>query len=292
MNRISLLYRLLPAVVIFGVLVLLGAGARFLLRDQSLTRAQQSGVIRIGYAVEPPFAFLDQNGEPTGESIEIAKRMAKDLGIERIEWVVTSFDTLIPELQSKRFDVIAAGMFITPERLGRVSFARPTFVARSGLLVLPGNPRGLRHAADVCQQSQVRVAVLTGAVEGPQMQEWGVSPPQIVMVPDAGTGRVAVESGIVDGLVLSSITVRWMSSQSTEKPLDHVVPFERDAGSVPRFSYGGHAFRKEDIALRQAWDQALAHYLGSIEHLSLLNRFGLTLDDCPTCSVPEVAEGR
>ncbi|MCE1252324.1 MAG: hypothetical protein LWX83_02120, partial [Anaerolineae bacterium] len=41
--------------------------------DQSLTDLQQKGVIRIGYAVEAPYAYVLENGKISGESPEVAK---------------------------------------------------------------------------------------------------------------------------------------------------------------------------------------------------------------------------
>lgn len=85
-------------------------------RDNSLTSLQQSSTIRIGYAVEAPYAFLTTDGEVTGESPEIAKRVARQLGFNNIIWRQTEFGDLLDELEAGRIDVIAAGMFVTPVR--------------------------------------------------------------------------------------------------------------------------------------------------------------------------------
>jgi len=95
--------------------------------DQSLTRLQREGTIRIGYAVEAPYAFLKPGGEVTGESPEVAKVIVGRLGIRHIEWRQSEFGSLISGLEAGRFDVIAAGIFITPERARRISFSEPTF---------------------------------------------------------------------------------------------------------------------------------------------------------------------
>jgi len=116
----------------------------------------------IGYAEEPPYAFALDNGTVTGESPEVAKVIAARLGVADIEWRVVEFGNLIGELEAGRIDLIAAGMFITPERAGRVAFSEPTFRVQPGLLVAAGNPLGLHAYADIVANPAVRIAVLEG----------------------------------------------------------------------------------------------------------------------------------
>ncbi len=98
--------------------------------DPSLTKIMQSNQIRVGYAFEPPFSFANSTGEVTGESIEVAKLVATELGIANIVWVQMPFDTLISELQLGHIDMIASGMFITTEREQQIAFSSPTFESK------------------------------------------------------------------------------------------------------------------------------------------------------------------
>ena len=112
--------------------------------DDTLARIRADGMIRIGYAVEPPYAFVTPKGEVTGESPEVAKTLVARLGIERIAWSQMAFSELIPALQTGRIDVIAAGLFVSEERAQQIRFSRLTFRVRPALLVAKGNPYGLR----------------------------------------------------------------------------------------------------------------------------------------------------
>ena len=105
-------------------------------------RSGRPGFIRIGYAVEAPYAFLTPDGELTGESPEVAKRITSRLGIPRITWRQVEFASLIDELDAGRIDMIASGMFVTEERARRVAFSIPTFHTHQALLVRAGNPGG------------------------------------------------------------------------------------------------------------------------------------------------------
>lgn len=248
----------------------------------TLARIEREGVIRIGCAPEAPYVFLDARGTFTGEEIEVAKIIASRMGIRRIEWCQTDFGSLIPELEAGRFDVIAAGMFITAERARRVIFSEPTFRVRNALLVRTGNPHGLHSHEDIIRQSQVKIAVLHGSIEEAMIRKIGVPDDRISVVPDALTGRVAVESGLVDCLALSSPTVRFMARQQnlglSEIAQPFVVPVSNDARHV---GFGANAFRKADDDLRVAWNRHLRAFLGSAEHRRLLAEFGFSDDELP-----------
>jgi polar amino acid transport system substrate-binding protein len=271
------------AIVVMGVVavsttvLLLG-----MFRDQSLTRLQQAGTIRIGYAIEAPYAFLKPGGEVTGEFPEVAKRIVADLGIRRIEWIQTDFGSLIPSLEAGRFDVIAAGLYITPERAQRVDFSEPVLHVQQGLLVRQDNPRQLYSYRHALTPADVKIAVIAGAVEEALLRRIGLSDRQIVIVPDALTGRVAVESGLADGLALTSPTIRWMASRDQLGKTDMAQPFEQpDPALTEGVAYCGFAFRKADRQLLAAWNSAMQPFITSQEHLKLLAEFGFTEAELP-----------
>lgn len=247
--------------------------------DRSLSAIRASGVIRVGYAVEAPFAFLDR-GEVTGESPEVARRIVSALGIPRIEWVQSNFDTLLSGLEAHRFDVVAAGMFITRERAQRVAFSEPTFHVQEGLLVRKGNPRQLHSYEAAVADAQARLVALSGSVEHSALHALGVPAARLMSVPDAATGLAAVESGAADALALSSISIRWMAMHAPLQDSEPARPFTQSARA--RLSgFGGFAFRKEDRELLQAWNAGQRPFVGSPEHVALIGRFGLSADELP-----------
>lgn len=250
----------------------------------TLARIRREGVIRIGYAVEPPYVFLDAGGEPTGCEIEVARKLAARLGVPRIEWCQTDFGSLISELEAGRFDVIAAGMFITPERGQRVSFSEPTLHVRAALLVRSGNPHGLHSYEDILKtpRQPIKIAVLHGSVEETMIRQAGVPEWQIVVVPDAVTGKVALENGLVDGLALSAPTIRFMARQENQGLTEMAGPFEPPTGVGGRLvGYTADLFRKADDDLRSAWNRELNAFIGSPEHRRLLAEFGFSDEELP-----------
>lgn len=77
----------LTLVVILVVLAIFLMSLFYVNRNYSLTRHQKAGFVRIGYAVEVPYAYLKHGGEVTGESPMVARRIAAKLGTGRMEWI-------------------------------------------------------------------------------------------------------------------------------------------------------------------------------------------------------------
>lgn len=256
-------------------LALLAALAWVLLgRDDSLERLRRAGVIRIGYAVEPPYAFVREDGSVTGEAPELARHIAARLEIPRVEWRQMEFDELIDALLAGRIDVIAAGMFITPERQHRVLFSVPTLRVRPALLVAKGNPGGITSYRQAAAVAGLRIAVLAGAVEGEILRRLGVTEDRLLVVPDALTGRQAVQTGLASALMLSEPTLRWMSRGEQPGPAAMLLlpgP-NRDEDS---YGHPAFAFRPDARQLQAAWDRALILHLNSPEHRAQLVRLGL-----------------
>ena len=242
--------RAVTILAIFGTCALL---SWHVLADRSLDRILERGFIRIGYAVEAPYAFLSPTGAVTGESPELAKYVVRQLGIPDIRWVQTEFGSLVSSLALNRFDVIAAGMFITPERAERVRFSTPTFRVTEGLLVAKGNPLGLHSYDKIRELTTGMVAVLGGAVEESLLWDAGVPSSRLLIVPDALTGRVAVESGEAVALALTEPTIRWMARQDQLGKTEIAEAFKQPrAVASGQVGLGGFAFRQQDTQLIEA----------------------------------------
>ena len=263
-----------------GAAVLVGVGAvagALRLADPSLRELQRAGTIRVGYAVEAPYAFVTPDGEITGESPEMAKRIVGRLGIGTIVWRGMEFRSLIDELEAGNIDLIASGLFVTPERARRVAFSKITFQVHSGLLVAKGNPKKLCSCRQVLHDPSVRLAVLSGSVEERLYRRLGMPGRRLIVTPDALTGRTAVANGLADALALSSPSVNWIALNDPACATEAADPFEAAPEEKP--GCGAFAFRKRDRTLVHAWNAALEAYLGSEEHLSCVARFGFAPKD-------------
>jgi polar amino acid transport system substrate-binding protein len=243
--------------------------------DGSLRRVQDAGVLRVGYAVEPPYALVASDGSASGESPEVAREVARRLGLEP-QWVLTDFEQLLDGLEVRRFDLVAAGLFIDPQRAQRVRFTRPTLRVRPGWLTLAGNPRKLSSYARLPRQAGLRVVVLAGSVEEAALRALAPPPGMLTPVPDAQSGLAAVSRGAADALALSLPSVLRMAASSRGRL--EAVPAEGPGAQVGLVALALH---RDDVALARAVDDTLAGYIGSAAHVAMLRRFGLSAADVP-----------
>jgi polar amino acid transport system substrate-binding protein len=85
---------------------------------------KKRGVLKVGMSTFVPWAMRSKEGELVGFEIDVAKKVAADMGVE-IEFVPTAWSGIIPALIAKKFDVIIGGMSITPARNLTVNFTIP-----------------------------------------------------------------------------------------------------------------------------------------------------------------------
>jgi polar amino acid transport system substrate-binding protein len=249
----------------------------------TLQRMKDSGTARIGYANEAPFAYLDvQTNELTGEAPEIARVILQRMGIPKIEGVLTEFGALIPGLKAKRFDIIAAGMYILPQRCQQIAFSNPTYGIGEAFIVKAGNPKDLHSFADVAHEANAMLGVVTGAVERGYAKKTGIPDDQVKVFPDAASALAGVESGRIDAYAGTSLTMRDLLSKAGKADVALAAPFTDpviDGKSVR--GYGAFGFRKTDHGLLKQFNGELANFIGTPEHLKLVSPFGFTREDLP-----------
>lgn len=267
-------------------------GLNFGLHGQdTLKRAKEEGVVTIGFANEKPYAYKDETGKVTGEAVEVARSVFKRMGINEIEPVLVDFGSLIPGLKSGRFDVITAGMYITPTRCKEVVFADPEYKIGEAIAVKKGNPKNLHSYKDIAANPKVKVAVMKGAVEVSYLQKSGVKENQIIIVPDQPSAISALESGRVDTITMTGPSLRAMMESTGAQDIEEVKDFKQpivDEKSV--LGYGAAAFRKEDKQFRDAFSRELAEMKKSGALLNVLEPFGFTEENLPDKKAEELCK--
>lgn len=263
--------------------VLLGGACADRMADvDSLEKVREEGVVRVGFANEAPYAYLDSaTGELTGEAPEVARAVLSEMGVTEVEGVLTEFGALIPGLKAGRFDLIAAGMYVKPARCREIDFSNPTYCIGEGLLVEAGNPLGL-HSYDDLRESGATVGVVAGTVELGYARELRIPDERIVVFPDAPSAVAGVETGRVDAYAGTELTVRDLLAKANDPGLALAEPFEDPViDGQPARGCGAFGFRAGDDAFREAFDRHLADLLGSSEHLAAVEPFGFGEETLP-----------
>jgi polar amino acid transport system substrate-binding protein len=123
------------SVVVFLVSTQALAADIELAKKSTLESILERKALRVGFnAGYMPFEMTDKNGIFVGFDIDVAKEMAKAMGV-KFEPVNTDWDGIIPSLTTDKFDIIMSGMTVTQERNLKVNFADPYIVVGQTILI-------------------------------------------------------------------------------------------------------------------------------------------------------------
>ncbi|MCV2371084.1 transporter substrate-binding domain-containing protein [Roseateles oligotrophus] len=129
----------------------------------TLATLRLRGVLRVGVVPVVPMVMRNANGEFSGYSVDIARRLAEDMGVA-LEFVPTTWGDLIPDLIAQRFDLIASGLWVTTPRALVVNFTQPTATESVHVVASKRQSHKLNNINDV-NQPNMTVAVGAGTPE-------------------------------------------------------------------------------------------------------------------------------
>ena len=104
-------------------------------KKSTLNQIIQKGELRV--ALEPgymPFEMKDKKGRIIGYDVDIAKAMAKAMGV-KLKIEETAFDGIIAGLLTNKYDIIISGMTITQQRNLKINFSDPYLVVGQTILL-------------------------------------------------------------------------------------------------------------------------------------------------------------
>ncbi|WP_306044310.1 ectoine/hydroxyectoine ABC transporter substrate-binding protein EhuB [Nioella sp. MMSF_3534] len=256
---------------------------------QTLDETAASEGVRVAYFNYAPFAYVDDGGEVIGTDVEILEAVLGQMGIEVAEAVATDWGALIPGLRAGRYDVVAAGMFVTPARCAEVAFSEPTFGIRASLVVPAGNPNGITSYEDILEQGATLAAV-AGTAQVAAALEMGISRDNVQEYPDAPTALAAVRAGRADAFGADAPSARQIIVNQPGNDFEMVEPFA-EIGGRSAVDHGAFAFRQEDQAFVDRLNIAMNDFIGSAEYVAINETHGMTADEAPVLSVSELCGG-
>lgn len=169
----------------------------------------------------PPFETRDDAGEPTGISVDLMKAFGEYSGYDiRIE--NTSWDGLIPSLQTGAVDIVISSMTITEERRGLIDFSDP--YANALLAILANADSDIASIDDLNQSGKV-VAVKSGST-GHMYAEKNLSEAELLVLPDESACVTEVAQGRADGFIYDQLTIyrNWQNNPDTTSAI--FIPFQ------------------------------------------------------------------
>ena len=106
-----------------------------LAKKSTLESILKKGELRVGFeAGYMPFEMTNKKGGFVGFDIDMAKEMAKAMGVKFVP-VNTAWDGIIPSLITDKFDIIMSGMTVTQERNLKINFANPYIIVGQTILI-------------------------------------------------------------------------------------------------------------------------------------------------------------
>jgi polar amino acid transport system substrate-binding protein len=251
-----------------------------------LERLKAQGTVKLGLAGEQPYSYIDKDGELTGSSPAIARIIFKRLGVPNVQPFPTEFNSLIPGLNSQQFDVVAAGMYITPDRCKQVVFADPEYEMRDAFIVRKGNPKNLRTYADI-KKTGAKMATGTGYAEIAYAEDKGVKESEMLLLPDQLAGLLAIEQGRADVFAGTAVTVRNVVKQTKSRKAEFTEAFTPELEGKPDLGTGAFAFRQSETHLRDAFNRELLKMKKSGELFRVMKPHGFLPEEMTTMTAKE-----
>ena len=244
----------------------------------ALDKLRKQGFVRVAYANEAPYGYMEGK-QLKGEAPTLHREIFRALGVDELRPTLSEWDGLIPGLQAGKYDVVSAGMAITPERCANAIFSEPEFISPTAMMVKKGNPGKLTDLASA-KAAGITVGVMSGAVEGSYAKGAGIPEDKIRTVQKPQDGADAVKGGRIDAFLLTGISLRWLARTNTGTEVtDAFVP---ELDGKKQFSPGGAVFRKGNEDLRDSFNRELKKIVSDrSRYVSLLKEYGFGATEIP-----------
>ncbi|KJC39366.1 ABC transporter substrate-binding protein [Bradyrhizobium sp. LTSP885] len=220
----------------------------------------------------PPFEFKDPaSGKLIGFDVDIVDAIAAKMGI-KVKWIDSSFDQLISSIETKRADIMVAGMADTPERRASVSFL-DYLHANSVFFTLRVNAARFQDMNALCGK---RVATARRTVWPAAIEKWSddhctaAGKPAVILVGTDGSPdtRLQLNQGRADAAVQGAETIPYQNTIEGNRYVILGKPF-----LVQQMGLG---FAKDDSQFGQKLKQALAALIADGSYQDLLRKWDLT----------------
>jgi polar amino acid transport system substrate-binding protein len=195
-------------------------------------------VVRLGTeGAYPPYNFINDAGEVAGFEREFGDELCKRAGLT-CSWTTNDWDSIIPNLQSGNYDVIVAGMSITPERQEIVDFSQAYLQPTPSAYLALSKDVDLTSGPVAAQTSTIQAAFV--AENGMQVVEFATPEETVAAVKNGEAVAVLADSDYLKPIADES-GGQLVLLDKTESIGDGV----------------GMAFRKSDKELHDKFDAAI-----------------------------------
>ncbi|MNU95363.1 Cystine-binding periplasmic protein precursor [compost metagenome] len=223
-----------------------------------LASARAAGVIRIANTqASPPWSMLDDKNQPAGYDVEVAKEVAKRIGVARVEFVADLFKNFVEGLKAGKYDLVMNDLTPTAEREKQVDFSTAYGLEDFRIFVRTAN-NDIKDRPDLKGK---RIGVTAGTSNESWSRE-NLLGSEIVTYDNGGLVFNDLAIGRVDALISSHFG--GMKYATVNK-----LPI-KEVGPILTYQLSAAAMAKNQPALREAVSRAVKDMRadGTIDRLS------------------------
>lgn len=213
-----------------------------------LDQVKSAGVLKVGLmGTYAPYNFLNENKEIDGFDADIAKEIAKRLGVE-VEFAPQEFSGLIPSLQAGKIDAIISQVTITEERKKQIDFTQP-YITNSVKIIVGEDNNSITKLEDFKGQN---IGVGLGTNDETYLRKEvlpKVGKFEIKTYDDVITSLQDLNAGRIDATINNLYALKPVVEKNGFKIKAVGEPIKSDKAGV--------AVRKDNPEFRDAIDQAL-----------------------------------
>ncbi|MGR9452254.1 ectoine/hydroxyectoine ABC transporter substrate-binding protein EhuB [Rhizobium leguminosarum] len=251
--------------------LLITAAAPASAADDKLEQLKEQGFARIAIANEPPFTAVGADGKVSGAAPDVARAIFEKLGVKEVVASISEYGAMIPGLQAGRHDAITAGLFMKPERCAAVAYSEPILCDAEAFALKKGNPLKLTSYKDIADNPDAKIGAPGGGTEEKLALEAGVPRDRVIVVPDGQSGIKMLQDGRIDVYSLPVLSIHDLMAKANDPTLETAAPVV----NAPVYCDGA-AFRKQDVALRDAFDVELKKLKESGEFAKIIEPYGFS----------------
>jgi len=132
-----------------------------LVQESAIEQVLKRGTLKVGMSTFVPWAMKDKTGKLVGFEIDVATRLAADMGV-KVDFVPTKWAGIIPALLTGKFDIVVGGMGIRPDRNLKVNFSIPYDHTGMSIVAHKERAAGFKSLEDF-NRPEVSLAVRLGS---------------------------------------------------------------------------------------------------------------------------------
>ena len=191
--------------------------------ESTLNKIMERKVLRVGLdAGYMPFEMTNKQGKIVGFDVDVARQMAKSMGVE-LEIVNTAWDGIIPALVTDKFDIIMSGMTLTSQRNLQINFANPYIVIGQSVLLRNGLEGEIKSYKDLNNPKYTVVSKL--GTTGDLAAKRYLSKAKLRLFETESEGAIEVVNGKADAFIYDLPFNAVYSSQNPGKLVHLDTPF-------------------------------------------------------------------